>query len=386
MCRLDGCRKPARVSGPAPSKYCSDEHGQEFMRQRVLQKSNRGGSSGSNNSDKQAAKRRRPIEADDQAAGTLMSSGAANSASAAAHQAYLRGGHLAPGELKALTDGVKDTIEFKRLGESVLPAIEPTPTATHNNSSHNDHGPSLASATADNCMPEERQQLEDVLSKASALRHRLGVLHDKEHFLGLVKNRASQFSIEVSKASGDVKKKDTGKAICGFDARLSWSDVEFDQWRLSPEGRHALDSSDLGPLPAPLPVQGVRAAAEETDGDVVMQDAAPTEPGDGPGGDATDTICPKRRCERHKTWPKLYQQDIAHDRRECEEEIARLGHAAHGIQERAVLRRLEAGSERGAATPERLASSADAAPPPPAAGPPAALADTTHPILMDVVA
>ena len=31
-------------------------------------------------------------------------------------------------------------------------------------------------------------------------------------------------------------------------------------------------------------------------------------------------MCPRRRCERHKTWSKLIQQDIAHDRLECEEE------------------------------------------------------------------
>ena len=34
MCRLVECRKPARFTGPNPSKYCSDEHGLEFMRQK----------------------------------------------------------------------------------------------------------------------------------------------------------------------------------------------------------------------------------------------------------------------------------------------------------------------------------------------------------------
>jgi COMPASS component SPP1 len=313
MCRLEGCRKPARVSGPAPSKYCSDEHGREFMRQRVLQKSHRG--------DKQPAKKKRHVEAE-QAAGTLQSTAEAEGA----HQAYLRGGLLDPGELKALTDGVKDTAEFKHLGESVLP-MNGTDDRPTDNGTHHDHGPEISEANDDTCLPEEKQHLETVLAKAATVRHQLSALRDKELFLGLVKARATQFAAEAVKAAGDSKKKDAGKDICRFDSRLSWSDVEFDEWRHSPEGRSALDTGNLGQL------AGAATDAVDGDGDAVMQDVV--------GEDRGQGVCPKRRCERHKAWYKLHQQEIAYDRRECEDQLAKLGAEARGIEERAIMWKLE---------------------------------------------
>jgi len=41
MCRYADCRKPARLKKTAPSKYCSDEHGEAFMRSQYSKSANR---------------------------------------------------------------------------------------------------------------------------------------------------------------------------------------------------------------------------------------------------------------------------------------------------------------------------------------------------------
>lgn len=77
MCRLPGCRRPAQTANNPPSKYCSPQHGVEFMSRYVAHSSK-----------------------------------------------------LAPGEIATLVNSVSTAVEFKHLGDRI-PTPPPTATAAY---------------------------------------------------------------------------------------------------------------------------------------------------------------------------------------------------------------------------------------------------------------
>ena len=89
MCRLPECRKPARVTRKNPSKYCSDEHGQEFMRRQIRH----------------------------------LKLGAAHKGQ---EDLGSMGGILTAGDLKAAITGVSSVTEFRRLGDQIIPSAPAT--------------------------------------------------------------------------------------------------------------------------------------------------------------------------------------------------------------------------------------------------------------------
>ena len=56
-------------------------------------------------------------------------------------------------------------------------------------------------------------------------------------------------------------------------------------------------------------------------------------------------MCQKKRCERHKQWVKLQQQDIAFEKEECRQEMRKLEAEEKGVGERAMIRHLESGDQ-----------------------------------------
>src|SRR5579862_1782958 len=102
MCRLHGCRKPARLSKKDLSKYCSDAHGREFMLYNA----------------QRVRKRRRVDESSRESSRSPSRNPLAGSAGSA----------LNKGQLAAVTKSVKDVGDFRKLGEGVLsppPTISP---------------------------------------------------------------------------------------------------------------------------------------------------------------------------------------------------------------------------------------------------------------------
>jgi COMPASS component SPP1 len=243
-------------------------------------------------------------------------------------QAYLRGGILRARELKALTSGVKDLEEFKKLGEGVLSpprTISPDdrdPTHdTESNGSTKAGGANVVYTT------EESSQLQEIHAKKSALKRKREALDDREKLLSLVKARM--------KTVLEVLKKDGVKDICGFDARLSWSDEEFDNWRASVEGQRALGKGGI--LGAPTAAETGKSL--DGDGDEKMVNGFDHEEEVGKG------VCQKKRCERHKAWMKLQLTEINFEREECRMEMVRLDRGEKGVGERAMLRFLESGND-----------------------------------------
>lgn len=374
MCRLETCRDPARVTGNKPSKYCSDEHGMEYMRNRALKgepaETRVGGS-------KTSKKRKRDNNTD--------SGNIEDDAEVDDTPSYLRGGVLRAAELKALSGSVNDISEFRKLGEGVL--SPPRTVSPDGDMKMEDAGdaPTKPKVTV-SYSTEESNQLNEIATKLEALKTRKSLLSDREKFLGLVKARAKAVLDELRRRDTDLKKKETIKDICGYDARLSWSDEEFDHWRSSPEGQKTLNGdagvATLGPAATPMipsltqqhPATGAvaAAAAAVADEDATEPSAAPhpsspttphpksedtTAPSTSTATvasaatDEPDTFtkgtCHKRHCARHRAWWKLHQQELAFEKEEVRLGARRLEEEEKGVRGRGMIRFLEGGVDGG---------------------------------------
>ncbi|KAL8695899.1 MAG: hypothetical protein Q9201_007911 [Fulgogasparrea decipioides] len=383
MCRLDGCRRPARISGEKKSKYCSDEHGCEFMKRNALKQDEEQSQNGAAASDtpsitvKKGRKTNNSfqdlaVSNDNDAPASVPASAPALDSSQpsapkdsdgmeidtneAQHQ--LRDGTLRSTELKALITGVKDISEFRKLGD---PVLTPPPTAHLHDPNHN----SIDNIKAEDALPAlpaieptshlqppytplETSQLATLTYKKDQLRAQKKMLDDRDTFLTLVRERAKNVLDEL-------KKKESIKDICGFDTRLVWSDHEFDIWRSSPEGRKTLEERKLGP-PTPLiiPVELAphlyhvtqsQVNGEELPNGNVEKNGAEQ---NGEGEILGKGVCQKKRCERHRAWFKLQQQDIAFAKDEVRQGMRKLDEEEKGVRDRAMIRWLEAkpGMER----------------------------------------
>lgn len=329
MCRLESCRDPARVAGPKPSKYCSDEHGVEYMKKHAIKQESEAQARGANSKRK---KRRRDNYTDNFGNGEVEDMMEPDD-----DRSHLRGGVLRSRELKALADGVQEISEFRKLGDGVL---SPPRTA-----SPDANGNTASTKVTISYSPEELTQLKEITAKEDALKRRKSMLDHRDRFLNLVRARAKRLLEHL-------RKKETVKDICGFDARLSWSDEEFQAWCASPEGILSLES---GSLSAPLTVSAAKANSpfepgepippldSEPGNDAAHERAEGVDQGsaEDEGEELSRGVCQKRRCERHKTWWKLQQQDVAFERDEVRQALDRLEAEEKGVRKRALIRGLE---------------------------------------------
>lgn len=339
MCRLESCRNPARVAGPKPSKYCSNEHGVEYMRNHAIKQDNEAQARAANNRRK---KRRRDNYTDH-----FGNAEVDDIAELDDDRSHLRGGVLRSRELKALADGVQDISGFRKLGDGVL---SPPRTASPDADGH-----TAASKVVISYTPEELTQLREISSKKDGLKRRRSMLNHRDRFLILVRARAKRVLEQL-------RKKESVKDICGFDARLSWSDEEFQAWCASPEGIQSIESSNLcaPPLKTPtanpitIPIEpgdsillpldydpSANATIDRSaDGAVVSPKGAEAGPKD-EEEELGRGVCQKRRCERHKTWWKLQLQDVAFERDEVRQALERLEVEEKHVRKRALIRGLE---------------------------------------------
>lgn len=308
MCRLETCREPARALGPKPSKYCSDDHGVEFMRQCALK--------GEPETTQPtiptfSAMGRRKSRKDNYTDNTYNSNDHPIYEDEPEDDAHLRGGVLRPAELKTLASTTKSITEFRSLGDGVLSP------------------PDTASPEEPSYTPEEAAQLATITTRTDALKQRKHLLDDRDTFCSLIKVRAKA-------ALDDLKKKgDKPAAICGFDARLAFTDEEFAAWRSSAEGQETFRTGQLAASTtstaemdagAPGGLEGEPAA---TNG--VREEEPKIEEG----------VCIKRRCKRHEAWQKLLMQEVAFEKDLVRQEMRRLIAEEKGIKERAAVRSLE---------------------------------------------
>ncbi|KAL4926230.1 putative PHD transcription factor [Aspergillus undulatus] len=360
MCRLEECRKPARFTSNIPSKYCSDEHGLEFMRQKT-QHLNLNPTSTHLGSQKPKSILRAalngsrthtptPVDDDSEYDGSHIE----DERDDTPDDLGSRGGVLTLGDLTAVIMGVGSAEEFRKLGAHIVSPpespppeaeIEPVkneepkpkseeenPTNINNNKNNNKLGLDVG-VPGLTYTPPESNKLDSLRTHRASLFHRRDMLAARNAFLSLVRHRSKS-------VLDTLKKKDPKggwKDICGFDSRLAWSDEEFDEWRLSVPGAAALESGSLDLLASSYPADPTTTTAgtkTDTDGDTAMT---------GGGGEdeselLTRGVCTKKRCERHKQWVKVQQQDIAFEERTLADDLVACEKEAKAVVERAVLR------------------------------------------------
>ena len=233
----------------------------------------------------------------------------------------LHGGVLGVGELKAVIDGSRNLDEFRGLGEGVL---SPPPTI----SPEGDDAKKEKMFYTD----EEKAQLEEISEKREKCRARKKMLDDRDKLLLLITARAKAVLAELKERDKSIKD------ICGYDARLTWSDQEFNEWRASPEGRKALEKG--GTLGPPTSV-GSTKDVDMVNGESTAGTSGSKEGNEEEGEEIGKGICKKKRCERHKQWLKLQQQDNMFEKDQARQEMKRLEAEEKGLINRATIRGLE---------------------------------------------
>lgn len=387
MCRLEGCERPARVNAPKRSKYCSDEHGVDFMRREALKNTPKLQNSidqpkvnGTTVGGKGHRNRRRDNYTDNIGNGedavTLsaqLDGGADEDIGNPRNHHRPGGGALTPGELKTIVNGINGIGEFRALGN----AMPSPPTAANgtitNGDTMDDDKPTYT--------PAEAAQLDTIVAKRANLRARKAMLDDREVFIGMVKEHAGRVLETLRKREGKEGggtggasggggsrgggpskgkkgaggKKDGLKDICGYDVRLSWSDVEFESWRTSTEGRGQLDRRWLDE-PASLEAVPGGAAGAVPEGvggggaGAVADGVGNETGGDANGGPAGDEeigkgVCQKPKCHRHSAWFKLQGQESAFEKEDVRQGMRRLEAEEKEVRDRARIRWLEGSAD-----------------------------------------
>ncbi|KAI1947812.1 COMPASS (complex proteins associated with Set1p) component [Ophidiomyces ophidiicola] len=341
MCRLPGCRKPARVLMKPPSKYCSDDHGLEFMMRKInadvrrsvsavrdLDPTSRASSAPTNKG--------RLLDFDRVSIdrGTLHSNEAEDAdeeyqdteTKAEGIGEHCKGGILTPEEVKAMADGVSSAEEFRNLGNNLLSAEAQeldslrkiAESFRSRNEEPNEDIDLDALSDKIDWTPEERRQMGILKKQKDSLVKRSNILRDRDKFINLVRQhgRTALERLRQIDAKG-------WKDICGFDNRLSWSDEEFDDWRQSEAGQTALKDGDLYP-DQPTDDSGDTAmtgVAEASDLDKIIKG-----------------VCSKKRCEQHRQWIKVQQQDMLFEQSMLRSQLAKCEKSATEVIEGIVLR------------------------------------------------
>ncbi|KAJ5760879.1 hypothetical protein N7520_008035 [Penicillium odoratum] len=285
MCRLLECRKPARVA--RKSKYCSDEHGHEFMRRQVCNL-------------KLAPERKGQEDL-----GSM-------------------GGILTPGDLRAAILGVSSVAEFRKLGDKILSHSPESISDDIPNgdmeveSTENKQNLDIESHNVE-YSADEAAKVEKIRKRRDDLLHRKEMLAARASFVNLLRQRSKGLVERLKK----LEPKSGWKDICGFDMRLAWSDEEFDDWRLSEAGKLALKEGTAEAMASSYPDNDEPMGGTDEDEISFL----------------TRGVCTKKRCERHKQWVKVQQQDILFEEETVKRDLAKAAMDARTVAESAVLRK-----------------------------------------------
>lgn len=295
MCRRVGCRKPARVMGEPPSKYCSDACGTQFF-QEIITKSER---------DRQALGKGKNGKRKHDEDGISMQ----------------RGGPLDSSLLKSLLQHVNTAHEFRNLGKNVLSKVPSDVSAALTDSSDISTNPILTQA--------EHTELRRMTEKKETLRLKRAALKDRERFITLIKD---QWYIHAENEG--LKSKD----VCGYDTRLAWGAEQFDRWKASPAGKYAMENSTLVPAPTTNGVkedeeENEKPAATDADGDVDMSDTPHVNVQPDP-----HPICTRKRCERHKKWFNIALEEVRYDESALADQVRETERVERQVRETALLR------------------------------------------------
>ncbi|KAI9652126.1 MAG: hypothetical protein M1829_001845 [Trizodia sp. TS-e1964] len=282
MCRLDGCRNPARISETSSSKYCSEEHGKKFMLHWLSQ-----------------------LETTFVNHKHLVNKINAQNIDVSTVSRLL-GGELTKGDLATLIKDTKGVEAFKRLGDVIYNS---SASASLQRALDNFN---LLPTTRQNCMQYmldeiEQAQLQKITKRNEQLQQRKAGLESREIFLNVVKEKSKRLFGEL----------DGTKGTCGYDSRLSWSEEELSVWHCSNQEEKLLGKSHNS--------ISTFTKLDQT-GSVKLNDNSSPE------------VCLKKRCERHKNWRIVQLQDIRFELLKVAEEIRKLVEKEDSLYNQARLR------------------------------------------------
>ena len=225
LCRRIVCGQPARVDKKPPSKYCSDDCAVKFFTSRLERSheqalAHRFGGKG--------PKKRRANRTDHTGNGTETDGQSEEEI------AKPNGGALLPGEVKALVEASDgDISKFRSLGDGSVSAGYAS--SLYLDGREPDNRSSLEHQNILN--QAEQAEFSTISIKKNALREQKELLRDREKFIAMLKDQ----HIAIAERDGT-----TAEGMCGFDARLCWSEERFKQWRKSEAGIDSLKSGTLG--------------------------------------------------------------------------------------------------------------------------------------------
>ena len=363
MCRRKGCRKPARVLEKPPSKYCSTECGRRFFVELVQR-----GDEAANVSKtgqfvldkpkpkKTRRKHRTQLDADDNTTGAISSAGDPGTPqSENDHSEYEtdssaddedlpnRGGALRAGEVKAIANQCKTIEDWRALGKKPL---TPPPTASRSTTDAESkielNGDTVMSTEVnESAVPYddfETTRLSALRSQVQTCETGLTSLNFREQLLNLIRDRSTKIAEEVRKSNPKLKD------VCGYDPRLSWTMIEFLQWRNSDEGKAVLNGeeklgapsspSSAGPVVHPNGIGSAETKQEQMHEDSSEDEEKATMPQKG-------GVCAKNRCARHGKWAKMQIAEIRFEQDLMKRKGEKLRREMDGIRSRAVLRKWE---------------------------------------------
>ncbi|GMG33885.1 unnamed protein product [Aspergillus oryzae var. brunneus] len=235
-----------------------------------------------------------------------------------------RGGILTAGDLKAVIMDVSSAAEFRKLGERIVSLPPDDPETDTKEKDKKKLGLDFAPDDL-TYSPDEASKIEELRKRRDELLHRRGMLNARNTFVNLVRQRSKSVLEKLKQA----EPKGGWKDICGFDSRLAWSDEEFDEWRLSEVGAKTLEDGTPEALASSYP------DTTDIDGDTVMNGVKAEEDDI---SSLSRGICTKKRCERHKQWVKVQQQEILFEEDTVNQDLAKCEKEAQNVVERAVLR------------------------------------------------
>jgi COMPASS component SPP1 len=338
MCRLDECNKPARVTGKNVSKFCSDEHGREFMAQSLR----RSGIAVATDGPSPAKKRRKSNWTDHDSNEDSEYNGEDKNDKDYEDEEESRGGVLKAGELKAAVNSVKSAEEFRKLGEGVLSRAQPKNNTLENGINGNVTSSASIKDEDIALTKPEHKTLKDIELSRTLLSDRRARLADREKFLSAVRHRGKA-------ALEHLKAKDKSfKDICGFDPRLSWSDDHFDAFRSSAEGVKVLVRDEA--LGGPATTKWVESGVDAMNIDPALDNpnVNPKATGNANAGanvtttdPETDGACLAKRCVQHTQWIRIFGDGIREEVRLLKAEEAAMDREEKGVKQRAMLRMLE---------------------------------------------
>ena len=318
MCRLPGCEEPCRQDDNQNhvSKYCSDAHGEEFMRRLVFP----------NGGIKMNDYAKPPASSGTRKKSLLAQQVAKEEEAAlsAREQTESKGGVLRAGELKSLVDFASDLASFRRLGEGI-----PSPPPSVNGDVPSSEPPHHHLEYT----PDEIIQLSKIAEERTALENRRDLLDDRDRLIQMVEARRKAVLAVLKERDKQLKD------ICGYDSRLTWSDEEFNLWRQHDEGKSTLEKGELG---SPTIEPRDYASGQTPNGVTPPEDI--TLP-DAPSGNEEEEIgkglCKKKKCERHRYWNKNQMADNAFERGRVADSIRKLEEKEKNVRDGALLRELE---------------------------------------------